>query len=558
MKKRVHPVLYTFIGGSEIYTNVKKIAESTWASPSVFSLHVKHLADLEHLANDIRVKKAEIQMNENELDLQAVDIYVVVEAIYPDALVLSERVGRCLNTLFAEDFISHRLSMALLISESNKHPDYEKNNMITYAFLSSLGSLECYGRIFLLSDRNELGVVSQDNFWRNCDALAHLPLVNASHFDEISEKMRNANQTKILASIGIWRGDSGQGNISAPVIAEDTASEIEPVPFSEFMAIAQLLEENLNNPVHNLEILLPEINEDIAKDIMSVASNLIDPSVLAGKCMKQTEVLLFGHDARDFYQRNYYQPEIEKFMAHTEGSYNPAEIAVPLSQIAGERKYLDAILPILAKEISETKCIIKSLQNEHVSAIPPLQNLIGKCKQFLFAIANKLTNAHAADAPINIDFSHSSIIEAKQKIVEYYALEHKLLCLELIQKKNTEKQKQFVDYLENIENTIQKIKSVQPPPEDIQFLECEQSIQTSTLNDQRNEAQSILASAILHEKVPLAISLIRNDALIHESHLIETANHCAILRLIAGFAPEDLTRYPVIRGALPRTPLAFP
>ncbi|MCL1883226.1 MAG: hypothetical protein FWF81_05665 [Defluviitaleaceae bacterium] len=417
-------------------------------------------------AENIRSTKARIQANEGKLTLNRVNIYAVVEAENPSAQEITDFAGRQIYEIFSEDFAAVDMNLVVVINESNDSEDYKERNASTYNFLSHLSESEpLFKRVFLLSNKNEFNEILPQSHKNICDILSGIPLINSapSHLGEIlSAKM--AEQGKMLfSSAGFWQKPP-------PKFAGN----------KELRMLAESLEGELNTCAHEDFSFCKGNAEAVIEAVASVASMPLRSWNLWGCSIKEAEELLYGGEARRFFEEN--------FAAKRESEADVEPENMPLSQVAARERYLGGALDEIQKMTADVQGKLE--KSEGVV-----------CRVF------------------------QSVDYVKTKIGECYALRYELQNLCTARDKFRSEHRRLKSYIESIGEIIQNLKALPAP----------QPSEKPVTREFLLENAETLA--------PIAISLLRNDGLVRENHIVQNAQgKDCILRIIGGFSEGDLSR----------------
>lgn len=486
-----NPALYVQIGNAK-YINILK--EETHRGAAC--LHLDEYLD-EPIDKLIRGAKASLQSGEIlSINAQRVNIYVIAVAHDPRAAQLVLTAGERLRALFAEDFAAYHITLAVLLDESNE-PDrdgyeYEARTAATYKFLASLTGDTAYNRIFLLSNRNELGGVSPANHANAYRFLAYLPLLHElenSRFDEAINAMAAETGRVLFASAGLGAGEPAQD-----VNRENRA----------LYNLALVLESCVGRSAHTLRapvlapagteptaVIIPSLQEcsspAMSDDIASVASTPLSLSQILSlrtATITEAETIIFGETAANFFNTNYPLPNCEI----------PTSTTLPLHEAAAEEMHLAKLLDELTAEI------------------------------------NRLTHELSQKERTRFGFLHT-IDNAKTAIGQIYAIKYRLAALQDICEKCRSRHAQLHSYIEYIREVIAALKNLPTEP------------------PAQTPPEILLVQA--RERAVLNISLLRHDGMLQESHILGDPGNPCVLRLIGGFTLEDLTRYRAMRLAIP-------
>jgi len=490
----LNPTLYVLVGSVKD-TQITTEAEKTHPAGAMICLCISSIADID---NCIRSGKAELQESSN-LSVQRANIYVIAKAHEPGARELTQKIGDSLRKLFAEDFAAFHITLAVFVNESNELDQegipYNTRCKATYEFLAPLTGVTTFDIIYLLSDRNENGRVSEENRQNACKFMAHLPYLHyiRSDFDKLMARRAVEAGRVLYASGGIGVGLEDEATPTNNGFY--TNSSFNKYRNSYLHILAQVLENELaestatsyDSPINEHETT--SLEKEIKDDLVSVAAKPISFLELTNMSVKEAEQLLFGDNAMRFFERTYsIKPKTSKNASN-----------LPLKKAAIEEKYLKNMASYLLAQIS------------------------------------RITQELAKKEETRLGF-FNSVDDAKDAIGECYALKYKLNNLQAKYTAAVARQAMLKDYLEYIRNIISTLKSftVKTPSEET--------------------PEQLLAEA--EKRATLNISLLRDDGLIHEKHILGTPQNPYVLRLIGGFVLEDLTRYNTIRELSTATTLS--
>jgi len=404
-----NPTLYVQIGSAQ-HLSIILEAEQTHPPGGAICLPLDEPMD-----KLIRAAKASLQSCEiSPLNAQRVNIYVVTIAHDPQAAQFIPIVGRRLQTIFAEDSAFH-ITLVVLLDESNEPSrdgcEYEARSGATYEFLVSLTGDTVFDCIFLLSNRNELGrVASHENTNR---LLAFLPLLHGlenSRFNEtLTAKTGEAGRV-LFASAGLGVGE--------PVPDVNKENRI-------LHNFAHMLEREMEG---NATIANPPVIASEAKQsITSLPSKLLSfPEIfsLRGASIAETETILFGDSAANFFNKNYPSPSCNSSFTNT----------LSLCDAVAEEKHL--------------------------------ANLIAKTTGEISYLADNLSNIERTP----VGFLHA-IDNAKTIIGQIYATKYRLAALQAVCEKYQARHAQLHSYLQYMREVVAALKALptqfpaQTPPE---------------------------------------------------------------------------------------------
>lgn len=454
----LNPSLYIAIGDVDLPQNTKDGA---------FTLRIVQDQDL---ANQIRMAKAHMQKAAIGFNtLLGANVYVLANAHCPLAKTLAVTLGHQIHGIFSEDFVSYTLVLGVFMDESNHFStdEYQRHNGQTYAFLDALASHSPYHCVFLLSNRDEGGYVTDHS--NGHQFLAHLPLVQDTCFyHHMSLKTVEGGKT-LFASGGL-------GSLDAPSIENAQNQTLQQLAHVLAQSLAGQEGGHLDMPQYTPP-------KDIVSTIPAVAARPVRPLALRGLTLAEAEDLLFGDNAKTFYHHTYGQdPTL----------YQGANTA-PLHQLAQERIALKKSLDALGVDIAHTTQQVEAMENQRISLI----NFKGVGRLSMF----------------------SPVDNAKTHIGQLYALRHQLAWQKKQHHALTERCAVLGDYCHYVEALVEGLKAlpVLPPP-------------TATVE-------------AVAQRTLVNISLLRDDGLVHEQHVLDPGDSPIVLRLVGGFQLEDLVRH---------------
>ena len=484
-----HPALYVFIGKlSNAAQKVVGLAEKFHLPQAVFSLCNDDISE-------IRAVKAKIQQGGVGLNLNRINIFVATEVCDVKFSSVAE-AGARLKEVFTEDFAVCNLSLAVLISEASDANDFDARNRATFEFLKACGDglPEIFNQFFLLSDRNENGVVSAGNRENCLEVLGCLPGIKAEsdYFNEIVAAKARAEGRVLFSSVGVA--------VDMPDEVAKNPDEL-TIGAAEKHALVQLAEKldaecdaNESSCSYNNEANLTdtEILAKIKSEIVSVAAKPLFFRDLFGVPIVDAEQMLFGKQAARFYEENYNaENAYSEAMAHA-SEFVP--IKMPLRQAAAEEKNLRLALIKLADEIAQQEQI--------------------------------LTNKRESPQPIKFLQILNYVDAVKDTIAETYTIIYQITALKKTYANLNKKHKHLETYIKYICQTTQALRDIPvqvPAPH-----------RPKTFNQ-------------LETQAAINISLIRDDGLIRETHtLTDIDGNLCVVKLVGGFAAENLMRYRVM------------
>jgi len=301
--------------------------------------------DSDNLTEEIiRTKKAHMQSN---TPAERVDIFAVADANEAGIIPLIKTAGEKLRAVFAEDFIIVKINLLVFITESNEPIDnYPLRAKRTYDLLVHLTAPAAFDAIFLLSDRNELGVVNKENHTKACNGIDKLPLVlKQSDFYENMHQMAAARGRVLFASLGF--GEVPEENEPKEIFNRDTA-----------LHLAKILETELNvqKKENTIDITLPITRGEMQRAITAVAANHVPAYRLKGASLEQAEDMLFGSGASTFYKKNINIQNEEVEISTT-----------LLRDLAARQQYLSSTFVFLGESIRSLKNSLSEKKEHTVS-----------------------------------------------------------------------------------------------------------------------------------------------------------------------------------------------
>ncbi|MCL2387194.1 MAG: hypothetical protein FWC89_06540 [Defluviitaleaceae bacterium] len=369
----------------------------------------------------------------------------------------------------------------------------------TYKFLNASGEYaNSYDKFFILSDRNERDEILPESKKNLHATVAALPLVNVceSHFNEILAAKINERNKVLFASAGFWQ--------KPPPLHEENIA---------LHRLADILSHEMVEGTRDgrnaarLENRVISAREEVISKVTSVAAKPLRIWELWGRNIKEAEDLLYGKEAERFFNRAL---EAAAQAPITEDIQSEiTRDTKKLRQAASEEEQLN-------QAITETESRIRVLKDEL---------------------------EHAQATIIRVKLRHD-IDYVKDQIGECYVIRFNLHHHKQTLTRLTEKHSRLKSYLEYIEGVIETIKAL-PLPEE-------------TTQPTPEEAYAYITT---HAEIlaPLAISLLRDDGLIREQHLLpDPRNNFRLLRIIGGFTPQNLTRWNSMESAARKSAAAQP
>ena len=562
----MHPCLYIAVG---------ELGLEYIASPAAFVLHTVDEAA-------VRGVKACIQANDAGLDLRRLHVYVVADSCV-DVGLLSHGAAMLRRQLLG-DFPSVGLYLCVMLWGAGNGAD-----------LASAAPL--YDRCYLLCDRNEYGEVNQASRKASLLLLNYLPLTHqpSSQFDEVLSAKSMSEKRPLYVSAGYARLEKPHDAIYAAIryaVQVRLAEDLEAV-----LGDAVVLDYCGEGAGGYAEPELDAVLEKIVRDIASVPSRPVPGRSLRGLTIQAAEAQLCGDAAARFYEANYeHYAKLDEsgrlLIAPTQTSNGD------VGAISNRPHHCEALNPAtLIQETHRLSIAISSLSKAITHHTHQLSNKYKTKWQGWFF-----------QKPIKI------------KIGEAYAIRCKLDRLQQAHTQLTAQYNQTQTYIKNIRQLISNLKSAPPTAQETHYTQAANTILsdisanalisqipirqlTAPDNDiaaaqaidhfiqaeiirhptialsfeedlhirarlaghQSLEAYILDILTQLHKKAALAVSLQRQDGLIHENflccpaaltdkaqaypwlnrtvtHFIEDAAGITMLRLIGGFAYEDVIK----------------
>ncbi|MCL1843583.1 MAG: hypothetical protein FWF79_07200 [Defluviitaleaceae bacterium] len=493
-----HPTVYVFIG------EVSGVScESLANAKTAFCIKMGSSAPAEQQDLLIRGIKARIQSNERGLNIKRVFVYAVADATCcaKQVEVLSER----LKTLFREDFSSVRLTLAVLLNESNGDGFFEERTVATRNFLITIEKTETFDCIFLLSNRNENGEVRMFSQKNNSAILAALPVINSteSHLYEILAARSRMRGKTLFASAGFWQESASDKNIinaGFRHLAESFEAELLKAGDT---GQSPAFQETIYPPfeacqVNSKKHTTPENLLKISNNVTSVAAKPLKFWELWGRTVKEAEEMLYGKEVERFFRRVY--PECEKNFMN----------------------------PFVPKACQKYEAKSKSLKHA-ISEEEYLRKIISETEQ---KIANISAEVKHKESSICRCWPWRGVDYVKDIIGELYVLHFLLNQPESAVAELKNRHRHVKSYLDYMRGLIKILKSLPATPDAL---------------------KETAKTPFDDSSAPLAISLLRDDGLIRERHILTTEDgQSGLLRLIGGFTPQDLTRWNAMEKAISR------
>lgn len=304
-----HPSLYVFAGDcGDAYTQVYNHSQETLTGGAFF-LELFKREGQEDAVRVIRNLKTEIQKNEADLNIKRINIHVCVLASNDSGL--AEQAGSLLRKVFCEDFPIVHMTLFILLSESNRYEDYERRSALSLQTLRAVEAFQhagysaagpLYDIAYVLSDRNENDIVSDDNMNKNYEMMVglHYWAYTESRFeDSLRQKSMNTGSA-CFASAGM----------------ACLAKPNREIAFAVFQHVFEYLLMELQTPVApiNINTLAEDLSqqtfpqniteEKIVQDLMSVASKPVNIFQLRNINLREAEKFLFGEGAARFFEAN--------------------------------------------------------------------------------------------------------------------------------------------------------------------------------------------------------------------------------------------------------------
>jgi len=373
--------------------------------------------DFDEQINDV---KRRLVSGEKEFNLNKVYFCGVADASKDDCFKVLEH-GKKIRLIFQQDFTTVSLSLIVLLSERHK-----KNNTTIFEFLNEISKPGLvYDQIFILSDKNEMGVVNEKNWINLCKSIAYIPQINnlPSHFCEIVTKKAEELDKQVFISAGFWQEEN-----------ENQVKVLDSKSVEGFKKLASILEKKMSEKKINntftdeskINDFSHPANSTVAENIVSVAAKPLRFWELWGMDIKKSEKLLFENEAKNFFANNYINNEPNE--NKPEAIQLPLTKAVELeTRLLNEKQNLEDI-------ILDLKSDIKKEENKKPSPFSQLTK---------------------------------SIDDIKNDIGNIYEKKYELCLLEHEHKKISTKYLQINEYLNYIRGLVKELKNLKPetPPE---------------------------------------------------------------------------------------------
>ena len=292
----IHPTLFVFLGdGDGAYTRVREMAEGVLRGGAFFA----RLYGDGDAVKTIRAVKTDIQRNEANLNINRVNISVIISAHSENAFSRAEEAGAALKRIFLEDFPVAHMTLFLLLCESNHWDDYERRSALSMETLLKVSRADLpYNWVFLLSDKNESGVVSETNMLNNYRVICRMPFIfnTESHLEKI---LRNTGTGGFFVSAGMAQLEKPDEAIAYAVFRHVYQYWLRGLKKGSTSNTADVGE------MVGLIADKARYNVDIERDMASVAARNIKARQLSGVTLSEAEGLLYGEGAALFFKANY-------------------------------------------------------------------------------------------------------------------------------------------------------------------------------------------------------------------------------------------------------------
>lgn len=384
---KANPILYIFLGKEN--TEIIEASKKAHPTGGVYFLCIN---DKGNIHNMLRKSKFELQQGEG-YNNTAIRIYIIANASDDDAFALTQSVASGIGAIFGTD-MSVFTTLAVFFSEG-LHPndDTDALRKVAWEYLRQLaqGHISGFGRIFLVSDRDENGCCSPDNHVKASRAFGYLPTLHGI------TSMQQADPDHVLFSaIGF-----GEGKIVEPtgLLAHKLADILEAEMGLEYICTPYKEGDYICAP--------PYFASQIAENIMAVAARHLHFYSLININLEEAEELLYGSAARIFYQENYLVKEKEICTDNMQ-----------LRHVIAWEQQLRHILDNLGREIgqAQNELAAKAQQNTgYITSVSTFKSNIGESYAARFRL-EKLKTAHSSAK--NHHENLKSFIEYLRNVIE--------------------------------------------------------------------------------------------------------------------------------------------
>ncbi|MCL2840156.1 MAG: hypothetical protein FWE05_05220 [Defluviitaleaceae bacterium] len=421
---------------------------------------------------EVDIIKTRIQSGESGLNIKRVHVYVIVEAGAVDISAIDTAL------IFRRNFATVVLTLVVILNEASG-----TDNRTTHEFLQQLSESETpFDRIFLLSDKNENDIVNLENRQNIYKLIANLPLLHnvQSSFDEImTAKAREQGRT-LFVSAGFWKRKK-------PEPPKETHNDIfSPSAIKTLHHFAKVLDKHIadGTRIHPSSTpTIPEKFADVASSVISVPARPLKLWDLLGRTIKEAEIMLYGKEAIRFFEDNYTIEILET---------DEESISMTLCEAVAQEKHMGQMISDITLEITQLSDTIEATEAQQKTPLTMGLKML------------------------------DGVDHIKDVIGECYAMRYQLNYLQGIQTKLFAQQQKLTAYISHIRDVIQHLKGLALP--EIPVLE----------ETPQETPDDILANAEV--LAPFAISLLRNDGLLHEQHILyDECNEPCLIRLIGGF-----------------------
>lgn len=498
-----NPTLYIFAGNIDINAIQEQILLMHGPDEVVFA----HINKDSSIDAQIRIAKSNLQdlsTASTHLDVTRTNVYVVANAFEQDMKMHVEMLSIRLRQLIAEDFSSFYITLVALLNEANNALDYDEINRNTYKFLLMLTGETGFDRVFLLSNRNQWGQVNEANQKNVHKTIASLPFLNtaSSYFNSAVTAKESKVSRVLFASAGV-------GSVHSADNTDDAGDFLTNGEANQYWhKLAHILEDECKlhrNVVEGNYLRTDELVDvfngilgydcntffsTVVADITSVASKPIASHKLKGLTVLEAENAIFGENIKEFMTRNY------------------SDLAFYCGKVSSD------ILDLAPDKLKQLRLLVEEQATLH-DMVAALDLEILNLKQDIM---------HRAQETVKF---FATMYSVKETIGKYYASK---LKLEILQERRhlvseyLAKVSQFLDHMRSVIHALTALKL----PEKIEMI-----------------PETLLQEAM--ENAGLNISLLRDDGLVHETHVLGTSESPVVLKVIGGFSLEDMIRYNAMR-----------
>ena len=327
------------------------------------------------LSAAVRSVKSEIQRNTARLNIKRINVSVII----PPTMAYSQerdykKAGQLLAGLFGEDFPIVHLSLFVLLSESNSQNNFEARSAASLRLLQQIKEFQkeeqIYRLVWLLSDRNEHDVVSEENFENNLAIIGFLHSFSAHSDSNFEDSLKSHYKDKgeaIFVTAGMAQLTKPYKEIGFSVFRKTfisiADSEIQPtdnvsdaktirdthmknfVRWDSGSVTTQVLTSFVEHPVVLAAVGVAVSEEDMLREMESIAINKINGRVLHKKSIREAEEQLFGKRAKLFYDANYKMDDVDNLKEILAQVLDMVQDHIGCVGLSAANQYRDGYLP---------------------------------------------------------------------------------------------------------------------------------------------------------------------------------------------------------------------